>query len=78
MLPRDSEDIERREMSRLAARFHIEIDTYAPNEFPQPLLGCVLRRHTRTPERVVLRGKFKWLGQTTTEMLCLPYLCRRI
>ena len=33
MLPRDSEDIERREVSRLAPRFHIELRADAPNEF---------------------------------------------
>src|SRR5215831_9555069 len=31
LLPRDSEDIERREVSRLAPRFHIELRAYAPN-----------------------------------------------
>src|SRR5258707_15837631 len=33
MLPRDSEYIERREVSRLAPRFHIELRADAPNEF---------------------------------------------
>ncbi len=33
MLPRDSEDVERREVSRLAPRFHIELRADAPNEF---------------------------------------------
>ena len=33
MLPRDSEHIERREVSRLAPRFHIELGVNAPNEF---------------------------------------------
>src|SRR6476646_611917 len=33
MLPRDSEDIERREVSRLAPRFYIEFRADAPNEF---------------------------------------------
>ena len=33
MLPRDSEDVERREVSRLAPRFHIEFRADAPNEF---------------------------------------------
>jgi len=31
MLPRDSEDIERREVSSLAPRFHIELRADAPN-----------------------------------------------
>src|SRR5438093_13524879 len=31
MLPRDSEDVERREVSRLAPRFHIELRSDAPN-----------------------------------------------
>ena len=31
MLPRDGEDIERREVSRLAPRFHIELRADAPN-----------------------------------------------
>ncbi len=33
MLPRHSEDVERREVSRLAPRFHIELRADAPNEF---------------------------------------------
>src|SRR2546421_2637136 len=33
MLPRDSEDVERREVSRLAPRFYIELRADAPNEF---------------------------------------------
>src|SRR6266513_5769613 len=33
MLPRNSEDIERGEVSRLAPRFHIELRADAPNEF---------------------------------------------
>ena len=33
MLPRDSEDVERREMGRLAPRFDIELRAEAPNEF---------------------------------------------
>src|SRR2546421_5851224 len=33
MLPRDSEYIERREVSRLVPRFHIELRADAPNEF---------------------------------------------
>jgi hypothetical protein len=33
VLPRDSEDIERCEMSRLAPRFHIELCADAPNKF---------------------------------------------
>src|SRR5438876_124200 len=33
MLPRDSEDVERRKVSRLAPRFHIELRADAPNEF---------------------------------------------
>src|ERR1700682_3901994 len=41
MLPRDSEDVERCEVSRLAPRFHIELRSDAPNEF----------------RRVALRGK---------------------
>src|SRR5436853_6626366 len=40
MLPRDSEDVERREVSRLAPRFHIELRADAPNEFrPVTLRG---------------------------------------
>ena len=31
--PRDSEDVERREVSRLAPRFHIELRADASNEF---------------------------------------------
>src|SRR6266849_135272 len=33
MLPRDSEDIERRKVSRFASRFYIEFRADAPNEF---------------------------------------------
>ncbi len=33
MLSRHSEDVERREVSRLASRFHIELRADAPNEF---------------------------------------------
>src|SRR4029077_18420557 len=33
MLPRDSEDVERREVSRLAPRFHIELRADASDEF---------------------------------------------
>src|SRR5205807_4501496 len=33
MLPRDSQDVERREVSRLAPRFYIELRADAPNEF---------------------------------------------
>src|SRR5262245_8584783 len=33
MLPRDGEDIKRREVSRLAPRFHIELRANTPNEF---------------------------------------------
>src|SRR6266513_1519566 len=33
MLPRDSEGVERREVSRLAPRFHIELRSDAPDEF---------------------------------------------
>jgi hypothetical protein len=33
MLPRDGEDVERREASRLAPRFHIDFRADAPNEF---------------------------------------------
>ena len=33
MFPRDSESVERREVSRLAPRFHIELRADAPNEF---------------------------------------------
>src|SRR5256714_5213408 len=33
MLPRDGEDVERSEVSRLAARFHIELRAHAPNKF---------------------------------------------
>src|SRR5437016_11558547 len=33
MLPRDSEDVERREVSRLAPGFYIELRANAPNEF---------------------------------------------
>src|ERR1700730_1131207 len=33
MLPRDSEDVQRREVSRLAPRFYIELRADAPNEF---------------------------------------------
>lgn len=33
MLPRDGEDVERREASRLASRFHIDFRADAPNEF---------------------------------------------
>jgi hypothetical protein len=33
MLPHNSEGIERREVSRLAPRFHIELRADAPNEF---------------------------------------------
>ncbi len=33
MLPRDSETIERREVSRLAPRLHIELRADAPDEF---------------------------------------------
>ena len=33
MLSRDSERVERREVSRLAPRFHIELGADAPNEF---------------------------------------------
>src|SRR5258707_13944835 len=33
MLPRDSEDVERREVSRLAPRFNIDLRADAPNEF---------------------------------------------
>src|SRR5216683_3249266 len=33
ILPRDSQDVERREVSRLAPRFYIEFSTDAPNEF---------------------------------------------
>src|SRR5712692_6335193 len=40
MLPRDSEDVERREVSRLAPRFHIELRADTPNEFrPVALRG---------------------------------------
>jgi hypothetical protein len=38
MLPRDSEDVERREVSRLALRFHIELRADAPNEFRLSML----------------------------------------
>src|SRR6202023_2973123 len=33
MLPRNSEDVERREVCRRAPRFHIELRADAPNEF---------------------------------------------
>src|SRR2546429_4235590 len=33
MLPRDSEDVDRRQLSGLAPRFHIELRADAPNEF---------------------------------------------
>src|ERR1700682_3134190 len=33
ILPRDSEDIERREVSRLAPRFHIQLRADPPNKF---------------------------------------------
>src|ERR1700682_4367330 len=33
MLPRNSEDVERREMSGLASRFHIEFRADVPNKF---------------------------------------------
>src|SRR6266567_1581695 len=33
ILPRDSQDVERRKVSRLAPRFHIELRADAPNEF---------------------------------------------
>jgi len=39
MLPRDSEDVERRELSRLASSFHIEFRTDAPNEFRAMAFG---------------------------------------
>ena len=39
MLPRDSEDIERREVSSLAPRFHIELRADAPREFRAAALG---------------------------------------
>ena len=40
MLPRDSEDVERREVSRLAPRFHIEFRSDAPSELgPAPFCG---------------------------------------
>jgi hypothetical protein len=40
MLPRDSEGVERREVSCLAPRFHIELRADAPDEFrPVALRG---------------------------------------
>src|SRR5207248_2840814 len=36
MLPGDSEDVERREVSCFASRFHIEFCADAPNEFRAP------------------------------------------
>jgi hypothetical protein len=39
MLARDSEAVERREVSGLAPRFHIEFRSYAPNEFRHAAFG---------------------------------------
>src|ERR1700745_3140217 len=39
MLPRDSEGVERREVSRLASSFHIEFRTDPPNEFRAVAFG---------------------------------------
>jgi hypothetical protein len=50
MLPRDSEDIERREVSRFARRFHIELRADAPINFaPWPSVGSIPLRKSRLP-----------------------------
>ena len=51
MLPRDSEGIERREISSLARRFHIELRADPPNYFRRVALrlGFILLRKSRLP-----------------------------
>src|SRR5438132_3724409 len=51
MLPRNSKDIERREMSRLAPRFHIELRADAPNEFR----GMAFRRKHPAQKKQIAR-----------------------
>src|SRR5256885_8777161 len=56
MLPRDSEDIERRELSRLAPRFHIEFSADAPNEF-RP--SAFRRKHPRQKKQIARLHGFR-------------------
>jgi hypothetical protein len=52
VLPRDSEDVERGEMSCLAARFHIELRTDPPMNFTvRPSAGSIPLRKSRLPVR---------------------------
>ena len=52
MLPRDSKDVESREVSRLASSFHIEFCADAPYEFRAVAFGGKhAAQKTRTPDR---------------------------
>jgi hypothetical protein len=63
MLPRDSEDVERREASSLAACFHIEFCADAPNEFGRTAsVGSIPLRKSRLPRT----------AEKKASLLCAP------
>ena len=55
MLPRDSEGVERREVSRLAPRFHIELRADASNEFR---LAAFRGKHTGKKKKIAGLHRF--------------------
>src|SRR5262245_3479078 len=55
MLPRDSEAVERREVSRLAPRFHIEFGANAPNEFRPVAFGG---KHSAQKKQIACLHRF--------------------
>src|SRR6266851_4695957 len=55
MLPRDSEDVERREVSRLTPRFQIDLRADAPNKF-RPVAFC--RKHPAQKKQIARLHRF--------------------
>jgi hypothetical protein len=56
MLPRDSEGVERREVSRLAPRFHIELRADAPDEFRRAAFGG---KHSGQKKQIARLHRFR-------------------
>jgi hypothetical protein len=71
MRSRDSEDVERREMSRLAARFYIELRADAPKEFCRTAFRG---RHPGQKKKIARLHSFrigsKWLRRRPWSSMC--------
>ena len=91
MLPRDSEDVEGREVSRLAPRFHVELRADAPDKFRRAAFGGkhpgqkkqVARLHRlRIDAKRLERGRFIWPSPADGTVAITPaqlgYLLERI